>query len=280
MHKDRQIFIYQIFYDEATKALLDPGFIQLDNRSNLRPDWFEYWSIRKILLGSEFGADDYIGFFSPKFFEKTRTTSAQVRKVANTSTHEVISFSPFLAENALFQNCFQQGDLAHPGLFETSELLIKYLNIDLNIRLFVGDITNTIYSNYFVAKFSFWKEWFSLFEKIFDLCENKTSPLTNMLNSATCHDGVVGPQMKIFFLERLVTILLARDKKSAALGIDYKSAPNIQDPENLYVYDLLICDALKAQFVRTGAEAYSDVYWTHRLQTVNNINSIPRKFVN
>ena len=41
--------IYQIFYNESTQKSNDPGFLPLDNLSNERPDWSEYWPIRRFL---------------------------------------------------------------------------------------------------------------------------------------------------------------------------------------------------------------------------------------
>ena len=43
--------IHQIYYSEQTRAELDPGFLPLDNSANERPDWREYWPIRRFLLG-------------------------------------------------------------------------------------------------------------------------------------------------------------------------------------------------------------------------------------
>ena len=42
-------YIYQIYYDEASRAALDPGFLPLDNTANLRPDWYEFHVIKKFL---------------------------------------------------------------------------------------------------------------------------------------------------------------------------------------------------------------------------------------
>lgn len=43
------LHIHQIFYSDDTRRTLDPGFIPLDNLANERPDWREYWPIRKFL---------------------------------------------------------------------------------------------------------------------------------------------------------------------------------------------------------------------------------------
>lgn len=67
--------IYQIFYDSETRNKILPGFIPLDNTSNLRPDWFEFLVILNFLNTNELKDDDWYGFLSPKFFEKTGINS-------------------------------------------------------------------------------------------------------------------------------------------------------------------------------------------------------------
>ncbi len=41
------IKIHQIFYDAATRAELDRGFIPYDNSKPEHPEWFEFWPIYK-----------------------------------------------------------------------------------------------------------------------------------------------------------------------------------------------------------------------------------------
>ena len=56
------IHIYQIYYDQATKQALDPGFIPLDNSNTERPDWYEFWPIRKFLKENQLQEDYWYGF--------------------------------------------------------------------------------------------------------------------------------------------------------------------------------------------------------------------------
>ena len=90
-----RIFIYQIFYDDLTKSKLSKGFIPLDNTENLRPDWAEYWPIRNVLLNQNFNSNDYIGFLSSKFYEKTWCSSEVVLDTIASRKHEFYSISPY-----------------------------------------------------------------------------------------------------------------------------------------------------------------------------------------
>src|SRR5882672_7607341 len=63
--------IYQILNHYTSRQELDPGFRVLDNSTNERPDWFEYWPIRRFLLNEALDEDAFYGFLSPKFKLKT-----------------------------------------------------------------------------------------------------------------------------------------------------------------------------------------------------------------
>src|SRR6266567_2286503 len=110
-----QAHIFQIFYSEDTRKMLDPGYIPLDNLSNERPDWREYWPIRRFLKNTELHENEYYGFLSPRFKEKTGLSSQQVKEFIE-ADYDVISFSPFFDQGSFFLNLFEQGDVAHRGL--------------------------------------------------------------------------------------------------------------------------------------------------------------------
>ena len=41
--------LFQIAYSPATLAAVEPGFEVLDNLANPRPDWYEFWPMRRYL---------------------------------------------------------------------------------------------------------------------------------------------------------------------------------------------------------------------------------------
>src|SRR5580698_3624529 len=88
--------IYQILNHYTPRQDLDPGFAVLDNSANERPDWFEYWPIRKFLLSEALDENAFYGFLSPKFKLKTSLSSAAVREfiLATDSAVDIILLSP------------------------------------------------------------------------------------------------------------------------------------------------------------------------------------------
>src|ERR1700731_2023105 len=72
--------IYQILNHYTSRQELDPDFGVLDNSANERPDWFEYWPIRRFLLSEALDENAFYGFLSPKFKLKTGLDSGAVRE--------------------------------------------------------------------------------------------------------------------------------------------------------------------------------------------------------
>lgn len=262
--QEKEIKIFQIYYDENTRLLVDPSFIPLDNTENARPDWCEYWSIRKILLNQSFSDDTYLGFFSPRFFEKTAMSGSQVLEAVRNSSADVISFSPYFDQGALHPSPFYHGESHHHGLLNTAQNVLVMLNVNLDLNALICDQTTTIFSNYFVARYSFWKKWFAYAEKIFNVCEGPDCELKSSLVDLTQHRNSNSYAMKVFILERLVTIVMAEQHIRSEVAIDVRKAP-LSFPQSRAILDkLMVCDALKSQFLETGLSPFVETYVMYR----------------
>lgn len=255
-----EIKIFQIYYDENTKSQLDPDFIPLDNLENPRPDWCEYWSIRKVLLNQTFDDNTYLGFFSPRFYEKTGLHGWQVIDIVRNSSEEVISFSPYFDQSALNPNPFFQGEYNHPGLIRITQDILAILGVNLDLNALVSDRTTTIFSNYFVARYSFWKKWLSYAEKVFAISEGADCELKRSLVAVTQHRHTFNYAMKVFIIERLVTILMEEQRISAKMGIDVRQAPLTFVRSRQLLDKLIVCDELKSQYRKTGLMPFLEVY--------------------
>jgi hypothetical protein len=158
--------IFQILNHYTSQRELDAGFGVLDNSSNERPDWFEYWPIRKFLLSEALDEDAFYGFLSPKFNIKTNLTAVQVAEFIRRcdSATEVVLFSPSIHTGAQFLNVFQHGDAEHPGLLATAKMLLERVDRRADLDELVTDSKNPVHSNYFVAKPRFWRAWLAINE--------------------------------------------------------------------------------------------------------------------
>jgi hypothetical protein len=250
--------IYQILNHYTSRQELDPGFKVLDNSANERPDWFEYWPIRKFLLNEVLDEDAFYGFLSPKFKLKSSLSSGAVREfiAAADPGSDVVLLSPSIHNSAYYLNVFEHGDAEHPGLKNVAKRLFERLDLPSDLDSLVSDSRNTVHSNYFIAKPRFWRAWLAINEKMFAIAETPSDALGDALRAPTNYRGGSNVQMKIFIMERVATWLLTCDRSFAA---------RVRDPfvARSRIYKLpvaIVCDALKIAYVMQGRAQYRDVF--------------------
>jgi hypothetical protein len=201
------VHVYQILNHYTSRRDLDPGFGVLDNSANERPDWFEYWPIRKFLRNEPLDEDAFYGFLSPKFHHKTNLTAALVREFIGRvdEATDVFLFSPSIHNSAYFLNVFEHGETEHPGLSRTAAKFFERIAPSANFDALVSDSRNTVHSNYFIAKPRFWRAWLEINEQMFAIAETPDDPLGEELRTPTSYRGQRNVQMKIFIMERVAT---------------------------------------------------------------------------
>jgi hypothetical protein len=252
------LHIFQILNHYTSRQELDPGFAVLDNSANERPDWYEYWPIRRFLLNEALDEDAFYGFLSPKFELKTSLNFALVRDfiLGSDSATEVVLLSPSIHNSAYYLNVFEHGDAEHPGLKQVARRLFERLGLPSDLDSLVSDSRNTVHSNYFIAKPRFWRAWLAINEQMFAIAETPSDALGEALRTPTRYRGGTHVQMKIFIMERIATWLLTCDRSFAA---------RVRDPfvARSRVYKLpvaIMCDALKIAFATQGRAQYKDVF--------------------
>jgi hypothetical protein len=182
-----KLFLRHIAYSEETKSRVAEGFSLVDNTLNPRPDWFEYWPIRSTLPETltEMAAEDYLGYFSPRFFEKTGLTAKDLEDFAmlHGTSADILLFSPQPDISAFFVNVFAGEDFFNPGFFSASQNVLATIGVASDLSKLITDSRNTVFSNYFLARPDFWRQWFALTEKIFILAESEIASMTESENS-------------------------------------------------------------------------------------------------
>ena len=256
----KSLNIYQIYYDDATRAGLDPLFIPLDNADNERPDWREYWPIRTFLLNNPLDDNTYYGFFSPKFQAKTGLSGRTAVDFIEANEAEVYFFSPFVEQQAFFLNIFEHGDANHAGLMDAMQQFVSSVGIAVDLRSLVCDFNNSIFSNYFVAKAKFWRKWLELGERLFALSEAADSSLAARLNAPTDYHVQVGEVgLKVFMMERLATLMLICYQFSAK-AYDPFAITRSGIPASRLDHEMRIANALKMAFLSTRDGRYIDSF--------------------
>jgi hypothetical protein len=248
--------LYQIAYSPQTLAALEPGYRVLDNLANARPDWYEYWAIRQHLLANTLDEDAFHGFFSPKFGRKTGLSHAQVTSFvqAHGADTDVFLFSPQPDMGAFFLNVFEQGETFDPGLIDAYGSFLASIGRPAELRGLVMDSRQIVFSNYFVARPAFWREWLALNEALFAACEGPASALQRALTQPTTYPGAA--QRKVFLQERAASYLLAtqpqwRSKAANPFTMGWSMTRLREHPT-----DAFISDALKLAYREHGFPEY------------------------
>lgn len=257
-----QSSIYQIFYSEQTRSELDPGFLPLDNSQNERPDWREYWPMRRFLSSQQLEPDCYYGFFSPKFRQKTGLTAAAVHEFIGQQggAPDVISFSPFFDQMAYPLNIVELAAARH-GCADTFAQCAARIAPQFRMDSSVMSSLDTIYCNFFVAKPPFWAEWLLACERIFDEAEKALTPLGEGLNRFVMYETASAPA-KVFIIERIASLLLWAQPQWKVKAFNPTLLPPLS-PQFVAMITgptLLVLDSLKIAYVRSGAEQYLTAY--------------------
>ncbi len=170
------IHIQQIYYSNETRDAVDNGFIGLDNMSNERPDWREYWPIRRQLLNVPIIGR---GYSTGSSRQDSRRRPGSIPSmvfdfiVNNTGEVDVFLFSPFFDQGAFSINIFEQGCEQHDDIMQTFRGLREMIVPDVDLETLVMDSRTTVFCNYFVARPKFWIEWLERCEVIFSDCRGR-----------------------------------------------------------------------------------------------------------
>jgi len=249
------IYVYQIFYDQTSKAQLDPGFLPLDNTGNERSDWREYHPIRKYLLNRKLENDAYYGFLSPLFAQKTTLTADQVKScVRENDGVDVVLFSPFFDQNAFYLNTFEQGEACCAGMTLATRELAKEAGVEVNLQTLVDDSTTCVLCNYFVARRSFWISWLAVAEKLYRQAE--TSPTGSSLLLTQYY----GLHLKVYVMERVASLLLSTDERFTTAVYDPIKLPMLNPALRNFWREAIACDALKLAYRRLKNPRYVDAF--------------------
>jgi hypothetical protein len=257
------INIFQIYYSAATRAMLDPGFIPLDNSANERPDWREYWPIRNYLRANPPVPHDYYGFLSPAFGSKTRLGSKTVLDFvrAHQGDADVILFSPYFDQGAFFLNQWEQGAMIHPAAAATFEAALALVAPGFGIRSTATTSRNTVFCNYFVARGDFFRAWLERCERLFESAERADSDLGRGLSQEA--EYVVRAPVKVFVLERVATALLATESWKTK-AFNPLLLPLSGSRISALGAELASLDALKIAYLEQGYEQYKQAFFALR----------------
>jgi hypothetical protein len=253
------IHLYHIAYSQETLQSAPAEFLILDNLKNERPDWFEYWPIRNFLNSSVLNENDFYGFFSPKFSLKTGLNAASVRQfvASDGGISDCYIISPQPDMGAFYLNVFEQGEAFDNGTMATIQAAANEAGLNLLIEGLVMDSRRVVFSNYFLARPTFWRAWLNFNEIIFSHAENENTELGNLLREPTSYNDV---QRKVFIQERTASLLLATNPHWKCVRYNPFKLAWSGTPLNQFPLEAVISDALKIAYTETRDQEYLSAY--------------------
>jgi hypothetical protein len=261
-------FIHQIFYNEATRAAVEPGFIALDNTANERPDWYEFWVMRNWLNAHPLEEGAWYGFLSPKFGAKTGYSSASVLDMiaAHDADCAVALFSTGWDQLAYFLNPFEQGEVWHPGLTALAQRFFDAAGYEVDLESLVTHGGTSVFSNFIIAKPAYWRQWLDMANRFFDMAESPNG-LPELARSTSYGSMQHQAPMKTFIQERFASLILAGGG-FRVLAPDTSQHVPVHDtmfPGDPHTRRMLqACDLLKERHCATGDGDYLEIYYRIR----------------
>ena len=169
---------------------------------------------------------------------------------------DVILLTPSIHNSAYYLNVFAHGESKHPGLLDVAQQFFQRLGKPADLGQLVTDSRTEVFSNYFVARPRFWREWLKVNEAIFAIAEDPHDALGARLRAPAPYRARASAPMKIFVMERIATWILNTDGSFHATVCDPFAAASKIHRTPLAV----VSDALKIAYVTQRRGQYLDVF--------------------
>ena len=245
------IYLYQI----ARNA--DAGFMALPRDAG--DEWGDYAAIRAYFMSEAVDEDALYGFVPADFVQKTGLGAEQIAGfIDQQPDNDAYLFFPFTRDAACFLNVFEEGEFRHPGLLQLAQDYLEAVGLSLDLREFVTDFGAVAHTGYVIARPVFWKTWFDLTEKVFELAESGNSALAQRLNAPSA--GTPQATMKSLLTERIASLVLALDQQLRIAVFDHAKLPLSDLGLLAYQDKLSALDGMKRDYLATGDIVHIDKF--------------------
>ncbi|MEX3964381.1 hypothetical protein AB4Y42_19565 [Paraburkholderia sp. EG286B] len=255
--------IFQIFHDDATRQKLDAEFVALDTSDSPHTEWHEYWAIRRFFLSTSVNEGELYGFFGADFTQRTGLSAESVAAfIREHPGKDVYTFSPSTRASACYLNVFEQGNRTNPGLIEIAEAFVRAIPLDVDLRAQPMDGRSAVAGHFIVARPSFWKTWFALTEKLFELFENDHAEFQRCIASIAL--GGARQSARTLLVERVASLVLALcpDIEVAAFGASAMSTPDTA--YRPFDRQIELINELKASYAASGDRSTLNLFYNLR----------------
>ena len=268
--------IHQIFNDETSRGAIDPEFIGLADLAPEHPDWLEYGTIAKFLRQTTLAPGELYGFLTSRFQPETEIPARDLMDFLGLvgDGYDVVNFTPFPDQHALFWNVFEQGEYQVPGHAMLAQDTIAALGLKADITELVMDSRTSIFRTYFAATPGFWEKGLALADKLVALTEappgGPAGALRDRLNLSLPRrqdmPGLMAGQQKVAIMERLASLVLALNPDIKAVSYQPFLRPRTRSAFAEFPLEAVLSDALKIAFNVRGDQVYKHAFGQVREQ--------------
>ena len=209
--------IFQIYYENWQRDLLDVNFSGLDN-SKSKSELLEF-AVFEQLSKSEHVKDAQLwGALSWRFAEKTGMSGTDwVKNIEAHSGYDVYYCNPFPHNEALFHNYWLQGVTTHPQFFPLCKAIFEVTGMPLEELTSLAPSDQFSSANYFVGTPKFWNTYIPWVQNILTMANKKLPPkIRDLMHSKQADDRGIhnGATYVPFIVERLLPVFLKTAGKS------------------------------------------------------------------
>ena len=156
----QSIKIFEPIYAPG-QVLSEQSFHPLVLRDNAHAAWREFYILVDMYRKGIHLQQKFTGLFSPKFALKARVDGSRFLDfVQKNIDADVCLINPFPQFTYFSFNAWMQGEHAHPGLVERSQLLLDACGIPWSLRAAPRQAASTLcYCNFWVGTESFWENY-------------------------------------------------------------------------------------------------------------------------
>lgn len=209
--------IFQIYYENWQRDLLDVNFSGLDN-SKSKSELLEF-AVFEQLSKSEHVKDAQLwGALSWRFAEKTGMSGTDwVKNIEAHSGYDVYYCNPFPHNEALFHNYWLQGITTHPQFFPLCKAIFEVTGLPIEELTSLAPSDQFSSANYFVGTPKFWNTYIPWVQNVLTMANKKLPPkIRDLMHSKQADDRGIhnGATYVPFIVERLLPVFLKTAGKS------------------------------------------------------------------
>ncbi len=199
------LYLYQAYYQEDQKSILDPIFTPYDNTKNEAPHLREY-PMWKALYEKHKGTMAYWGLLSWRWLDKTKLPPDEFRQwIVDNPGYDVYHIDPFLDVSVSYPNIWVQGDRWHPGMINFCNRLFPQIGINKKVEEIIYKPEDFATCNYYVGNSVFWGSFITFLDNVIEVCQNDPELNHYMFEDKRLYNGAMIPSFP-FVAERMFSL--------------------------------------------------------------------------